>query len=283
MLTSPSYWTLKRYQECPGQLGHIAEYREFLSALDALWRRCFVALIPGGRLICVVGDVCLSRRMNLGRHVAVPLHAAMQERCRAIGFNNLAPIIWHKITNAAHESERGSSILGKPYEPNAVVKNDIEYILMERKPGGYRSPGPAARMLSIISEAEHRSWFRQIWTDVPGARSGLHPASFPIELAYRLIRMFSFVDDIVVEPFAGSGTTAVAAGKCGRNSISIEVAREYCELAFERIRRDLVGFPVTVYWRGASGELLRQSASGALSTVYERAEEGSDRRGLTIA
>jgi DNA modification methylase len=140
VLTSPPYWTLKEYNRSDGQLGYVADYGSFLDELDKVWQRCFTALVPGGRLICVVGDVCLSRRKNGGRHVVVPLHASIQERCRPIGFDNLAPIIWHKIANAVFEVENGSSFLGKPYEPNAVIKNDVEFILMERKAGGYRTP-----------------------------------------------------------------------------------------------------------------------------------------------
>ena len=163
VLTSPPYWTLKEYRDTRGQLGHVADYETFLGELDEVWRRCFQALAPGGRLICVVGDVCLSRRKNNGRHTVIPLHASIQEHCRQIGFDNLAPIIWHKIANAVHEVENGSSFLGKPYEPNAVIKNDIEFILMQRKPGGYRQPSLATRVLSVISEENHRAWFQQIW------------------------------------------------------------------------------------------------------------------------
>ena len=137
IVTSPPYWTLKEYRASEGQMGHIEDYGEFLDELDKVWTHCFRALVPGGRLICVVGDVCLSRKKNKGRHTVVPLHASIQEHCRKIGYDNLAPIIWHKISNAAYEVENGSSFLGKPYEPNSVIKNDIEFILMERKPGGY--------------------------------------------------------------------------------------------------------------------------------------------------
>ena len=88
-------------------------------------------------MICVVGDVCLCRRKNKGEHLVMPLHASIQEHCRRFGFNNLAPIIWHKIANAVYEaSGNGGGFFGKPYEPNSVIKNDIEFILMERKPGG---------------------------------------------------------------------------------------------------------------------------------------------------
>ncbi len=236
VLTSPPYWTLKQYRETDGQLGFIEDYREFLEQLDRVWRHCFRVLAPGGRLICVVGDVCLSRRKNNGRHTVVPLHASIQEHCREIGFDNLAPIIWHKIANAVYEVDNGNGgFLGKPYEPNAVIKNDIEFILMERKPGGYRSPSVTSRILSVISEENHRKWFQQIWTGITGASTKQHPAPYPAELAERLIRMFSFVGDTVLDPFMGSGTTNFAATQFGRNSIGVEIDEHYFELARQRI------------------------------------------------
>jgi DNA modification methylase len=167
----------------------------------------------------------------------VPLHASIQEHCRRIGFDNLAPIIWHKIANAAYEVENGSGgFLGKPYEPNAVVKNDIEFILMQRKPGGYRTPDVAARLLSLISGENHKRWFQQIWPGLTGASTSHHPAPYPVELAERLIRMFSFVGDTVLDPFLGTGTTTVAAAKAGRNSIGFEIDEHYFEMAARRIR-----------------------------------------------
>jgi DNA modification methylase len=235
VLTSPPYWTLKQYRRSDGQLGYIADYDQFLDQLDKVWQRCFEALVPGGRLICVVGDVCLSRRRNGGRHTVVPLHASIQERCRAIGFDNLAPIIWHKIANAQFEATgNGGGFLGKPYEPNAVIKNDIEFILMERRPGGYRTPELPARILSIIADRDHKNWFQQVWTGLTGASTRHHPAPYPFELAIRLIRMFSFVGDTVLDPFVGTGTTILAAAQCGRNSIGVEVDEEY--LASARTR-----------------------------------------------
>lgn len=235
VLTSPPYWTLKKYRDHPQQLGAISIYEEFLDDLDKVWRHCFRALVPGGRLICVVGDVCLSRRQNDGRHTVVPLHSSIQERCRQIGFDNLAPIIWHKISNAAYEVDNGSRFLGKPYEPNAVIKNDIEFILMERKPGGYRTPSVAARVLSLISADKHQQWFQQIWTGLGGASTKEHPAPYPLELAERLVRMFSFVEDTVMDPFMGTGTTNVAAARWGRNSIGVEVDSHYFAMARRRI------------------------------------------------
>lgn len=238
IVTSPPYWTLKEYRDSAGQLGHIEEYEEFLSELDQVWRHCFRALVPGGRLVCVVGDVCLSRRKNNGRHTVVPLHSSIQERCRKLGYDNLAPIVWHKISNAVYEVENGSSFLGKPYEPNAVIKNDIEFILMERKPGGYRAPQVPARVLSVISGENHKEWFQQIWTGVTGASTRYHPAPYPVELAERLIRMFSFVGDTVLDPFLGTGTTTVAAAKWGRNSVGFEIDDHYFDMARKRIESE---------------------------------------------
>jgi DNA modification methylase len=219
-------------------MGHIEDYDEFLAELDKVWAHCFRALVPGGRLICVVGDVCLSRKKNNGRHTVVPLHASIQEHCRKLGFDNLAPIIWHKISNAAYEVENGSSFLGKPYEPNSVIKNDIEFILMERKPGGYRAPDLSTRVLSVISGENHKEWFQQIWSGVTGASTRLHPAPYPVEVAERLVRMFSFVGDTVLDPFLGTGTTTVAAARNGRNSMGFEVDEHYFDAADKRIAEE---------------------------------------------
>ena len=239
VVTSPPYWTLKQYRECDGQMGHIEGYEEFLVELDRVWQTCWDALVPGGRLICVVGDVCLSRKNNGGRHTVVPLHASIQERCRKIGFDNLSPIIWHKIANAAFEaSGNGGGFLGKPYEPNSVIKNDVEYILMQRKPGGYRTPDEATRILSLIGEEDHRRWFQAIWTGLTGASTRQHPAPYPIELALRLIRMFSFVGDTVLDPFAGTASTAVAAAQSGRNSIGYEIDPTYYQMACKRFEKE---------------------------------------------
>ncbi len=237
--TSPPYWTLKKYNENEAQLGHIADYEVFLKSLADVWREAYRVLVPGGRLVCVVGDVCLSRREH-GRHLVMPLHADIAVICRKIGFDNLNPIIWHKISNAEFEANTGSKFLGKPYEPNAIIKNDIEFILMQRKPGGYRQPTEYQRKKSMISKDDYTKWFRQFWT-ITGASTKKHPAPFPLELAYRLVRMFSFWGDTVLDPFCGTGTTMLAAMKCGRNSIGIEVDEEYCRMALNRLHNEHSG------------------------------------------
>lgn len=229
VVTSPPYWTLKEYPANKAQLGLIADYEEFHDELEKVWRHCYRTLVAGGRLVCVVGDVCLSRRRH-GRHMVMPMHADIVVRCRRIGFDNLSPIFWYKISNAQYEVENGSSFLGKPYEPNAIIKNDVEFILMLRKPGGYRQPTEEQREASRLTKEEHQKWFQQIWS-LPGESTKEHPAPFPQELAYRLIRMFSFVGDTVLEPFMGLGTTLVAAACCGRNGIGVEIEPDYARKA----------------------------------------------------
>ncbi len=240
VVTSPPYFDIKDYENGTGgedQLGDIEDYEQFNSEIDMVWRQCYNKLVPGGRMCVVVGDI-LRSRSDYGRHRVLPLHATIQEHCTDIGFDNLAPIIWYKIGNASLEAGGNARFLGKPYEPGAVIKNDIEYILLFRKPGGYRSPSTAERILSIIEADRHQKMFRQLWDDIKGEPQTNHPAPFPAELAERLVRMFSFVGDTVLDPFAGSGSTAVGASRCGRNSISIELEEKYFEVAQERIQKE---------------------------------------------
>jgi site-specific DNA-methyltransferase (adenine-specific) len=236
VVTSPPYWNLKRYNENPDQLGHIQDYETFLTELDKVWRQVYRVLVPGGRLVCVVGDVCVARH-DFGRHLVFPLHSDICVLCRRIGFDNLNPIVWHKIANASYEVNNGSKFLGKPYEPNAIIKNDMEFILMQRKPGGYRKPTEAQRKASKIKKEDFNRWFQQIW-NLTGASTKLHPAPYPLELATRLVRMFSFVGDTVLDPFCGSGTTMVAALRSGRNSIGVEIDPEYCRMTARYLKAE---------------------------------------------
>lgn len=237
VLTSPPYWTLKEYPHNQNQLGLLADYEHFHDELQKVWTHCLRVLVPGGRLVCVVGDVCLARRDH-GRHMVMPLHSDIVVRARKVGFDNLTPIFWYKISNANYEVENGSSFLGKPYEPNAIIKNDVEFILMLRKRGGYRKPTDAQREASKLKKEEHQEWFQQIWT-LPGEATREHPAPFPEELAYRLVRMFSFVGDTVLDPFMGLGTTLLAAARCGRNSIGVDIEPSYVKKARARLENAL--------------------------------------------
>jgi site-specific DNA-methyltransferase (adenine-specific) len=242
IVTSPPYFNLKPYASDAGgrQLGRIRDYEEFLEMLDQVWAECHRVLVPGGRVCCVVGDVLVPRRAG-GRHWVLPLPADIQVRSRRIGLDNLTPILWHKIANRTNEAGGGSSgFYGKPYQPGAVIKNDHEHILMLRKAGGYRQTPMVQKALSMIQRDEMDAWMRPVWSDIRGAslRDG-HPAPFPVSLAERLIRMFSFAGDVVLDPFAGSGSTAIAAIQAGRNSISVEVEKEYILLAERRVRKQI--------------------------------------------
>ena len=236
-VTSPPYWTLKTYTENDDQMGGIEDYESFLDELDRVWKECFRVLAPGGRICCIVGDVCISRK-KAGRHYVMPLHADIQVRSRKLGMDCLTPILWHKIANGATEAEgNGAGFYGKPYQPGAVVKNDIEYILFMRKGGTYRAPTPLQKALSVLTKEEMQAWWRSIWTDIKGASTRLgHPAPYPIELAERLIRMFSFAGDIILDPFAGIGSTTIAAISAGRNSIGNEIESSYLEIARQRVK-----------------------------------------------
>lgn len=245
VVTSPPYWTLKKYPDNPAQLGDLYDYELFQKELARVWDECYRVLLPGGRLCINVGDVTLSRRKH-GRHRVIPLHADILSHARQAGFDVLTPIFWWKRTNMTTEVAGPTYFLGKPYEPNGIIKSEIEYILLLRKPGGYRKPTEEQRRLSRIPKDDYHAWYRAVWTDIGGASSRDHPAPFPVELANRLVRMFSFVADTVLDPFGGSGTTCVAAALAGRNSVAYDIEPAYLDLAEDRLKAATPDHPATV-------------------------------------
>jgi site-specific DNA-methyltransferase (adenine-specific) len=191
-----------------------------------------------------VGDVCISRRRG-GRHYVLPLHADIQVQARETGLDCLTPILWGKIANGVTEAQgNGAGFYGKPFQPGAVIKNDVEYILFLRKGGEYRSPTYLQKALSMLTRDEMRSWLVSLWSDIKGAstKDG-HPAPFPVALAERLIRLFSFAGDVVLDPFVGTGSTLIAALECGRNSIGVDIEPEYVEIARRRMLKACMSRP----------------------------------------
>lgn len=258
VVTSPPYAHLKRYEDHPDQMGHIEDYETFLDELDSVWEECLRVLVPGGRVACVVGDVCISRRRG-GRHYVLPLSADIQVRGRHIGFDVLTPIRWLKVANIKLEASSSARFLGKPNLPNGVIKNDIEHILFMRKAGGYRKPTPEMEAASRISTDDYADWFAPIWT-ISGASTRNHPAPFPQPLADRLIRMFSFAGDTVLDPFAGTGTTNAAAIEAGRNSIGIEIEPTYVDLIEKRLEQAPEGAEVRIERRSAPVKPIERAA-----------------------
>jgi site-specific DNA-methyltransferase (adenine-specific) len=234
VVTSPPYANLKQYEPGnPSQLGDIDDYEQFLAELDKVWRECFRVLVPGGRICCVVGDVNVARS-NGGRHYVLPLAADIRSHGRKIGFDHLQGIIWYKVANIKLEASKSSRYLGKPNLPGGVIKNDVEHIVFLRKPG-YRSPSAEMEASSYIPTDDYVRWFRTIWDDIRGAPIKSHPAPYPVELAERLIRMFSFFHDTVLDPFGGTGTTALACINSGRSSVIYEVEPKYVQMIRHRL------------------------------------------------
>jgi site-specific DNA-methyltransferase (adenine-specific) len=242
IVTSPPYFNIKPYEsDAAGkQLARIEEYDNFLDELTKCMREWSRVLVPGGRACCVVGDVLVPRRQD-GRHRILPLPSDLMVRARGVGLDSLTPILWYKIGNRTNEAGGGSSgYYGKPYQPGAVIKNDFEHVLMLRKPGAYRSTSMLQKALSMLQKEEMEAWQRPFWSDIRGAslQNG-HPAPFPVDLAERLVRMFSFAGDLILDPFCGSGSTSIAACRAGRNSLSADIEPVYVGATVNRMKAEL--------------------------------------------
>ena len=241
-VTSVPYYDLKAYEGGEGQIAgaDVGSYDAFLADMDRVLAEILRVLQPGGRLACNVGDVLRSRAAH-GVHHVLPLHADLLVRGRAGGFECLNGILWRKVGNVSRETgtRNAPGWLGRPGQPNGIVAQGLEHVLLMRKPGPYRSPTPAQRRDAAITREEHARWFAPVWDDVPGARSGGHPAPFPLEVPRRLTRMFSFPGDLVLDPFAGSFTTTLAAASCGRDSLGVEASPAYLDLGLARVEAGL--------------------------------------------
>lgn len=225
-LTQPPAWPVSLPLEGSETFGAGLEYRPYLAALGRVFAEVFRVLVPGGRLVCITSDIWLSRREH-GRHRVLPFCADISLLCRDRGFDHLTPIIWHRPP-----SRRSPAFFGKPYEPNGGIRSDTSLILMQRKPGGYRKPTPDQRRRSRIDRNRYREWFQQMWSSTTEDASQL---PLPAAIAERLIRMFSFWGDTVLDPFCGSGAVLAAALRCHRNGVGIEQDLHVCRIAVNRV------------------------------------------------
>jgi len=236
VVTSPPYWHIKDYG-APQQIGYGQSLHEYLYDLARVWRECARVLQPGRRLCINIGDQ-FARSVIYGQYKVIPLHAEIIAQCERIGFDYLGAIIWQKKTTM--RTSGGAVVMGSfPYPPNGIVELDYEYILLFRKPGKSAPAPEAARSASVLTRDEWKTYFSGHW-HFGGERQMLHEAIFPEELPRRLIRMFSFVGEKVLDPFAGSGTTLKVALELERQAVGYEVQKAFIPLIQQKISGSLL-------------------------------------------
>lgn len=225
VVTSPPYWSIKDYDH-PQQIGHDQSYDEYLAAMARVIRECHRVLCAGCRMAINIGDQYL-RASDHGRYRVQPIPADLSVIGRRLGFDFMGNIIWRKVSTT--NTTGGCSLMGSMYYPrDGHVTYEHEYILLFRKHGVW--PGPAsaeAKERSRLSKEERSRWFRGVWDDIPPTRQDDHVAMFPLELPRRLIKMYTFWGETVLDPFVGSGTTVLAAQMEGRNSVGYDINPEF--------------------------------------------------------
>ncbi|MEN6645502.1 MAG: site-specific DNA-methyltransferase [Armatimonadia bacterium] len=234
IVTSPPYWCIKDYGH-PGQIGLEQSYEDYLAALEQVMGECLRVLRPGCRFGLNIGDQYL-RASEHGRYRIQPIPADLTLTGRRLGFDFMGNIIWRKISTT--NTTGGGAMMGSMYYPkDGHVTYEHEYILLFRKQGNWRKPSVEAREKSKLTKEERSRWFRGVWDDVAPDRQKGHVAMFPVELPRRLIRMYSFWGETVLDPFMGSGTTALAAALEGRNSVGYELNEEFLPLIERKVRQ----------------------------------------------
>lgn len=240
VITSPPYWQLKDYGS-EKQIGFHDSYEAYINNLNLVWSECERVLHSGCRLCVNIGDQ-FARSVYYGRYKVIPIRTEIIRFCETIGFDYMGAVIWQKVTTT--NTTGGASIMGSfPYPRNGILKIDYEFILIFKKPGDAPKPTTEQKERSMMTTEEWNAYFAGHW-NFAGAKQDGHIAMFPEELPRRLIKMFAFWGDTVLDPFMGSGTTALAARNLGRNSIGYEINPEFVRIAGEKLgvnQPDLAG------------------------------------------
>ncbi len=234
IVTSPPYWQLKDYGT-ENQIGFHDDYETYINHLNLTWKECFRVLHRGCRLCINIGDQ-FARSTYYGRYKIIPIHSEIIKFCEMIGFDFMGQIIWQKTTTM--NTSGGASIMGSyPHPRNGIVKLDFEYILLFKKQGNAPKPTQEQKENSAMTNEEWNTYFNGHWY-FSGAKQDKHLAMFPEELPHRLIKMFSFPGETVLDPFMGSGTTALAARNLNRNSIGYEINPDFTTIIKQKIGQD---------------------------------------------
>jgi len=252
IVTSPPYWQLKDYGP-KQQIGYNDSYQDYINNLNLVWKECHRVLHNGCRLCINIGDQ-FARSVYYGRYKVIPIRTEIIKFCETMGFDYMGAIIWQKVTTC--NTTGGATIMGSfPYPRNGIVKLDYEFILIFKKLGPAPRPSKEAKEKSRLSTEEWNEYFYGHW-NFSGEKQDKHLAPFPEELPKRLIKMFSFVGDTVLDPFLGSGTTSVAALKLCRNSVGYEINVDYLPTISERVRQS-----IGIFERDANVEVIKQPSA----------------------
>ena len=231
IITSPPYWQLKDYGT-DSQIGFNDSYENYINNLNLVWAECYRVLHDGCRLCINIGDQ-FARSVYYGRYKVIPIHSEIIKFCETVGFDFMGQIIWQKQTTM--NTSGGGAVMGSfPHPRNGIVKLDFEYILLFKKQGNAPKPTQEQKDNAVMTNEEWNTYFNGHWY-FNGTKQNKHLAMFPEELPARLIKMFSFPNETVLDPFMGSGTTALAAKKLNRNSVGYEINPEFIPIIKEKI------------------------------------------------
>lgn len=231
IITSPPYWQLKDYGT-EDQIGFNDSYEEYINNLNLVWKECNRVLADGCRLCINIGDQ-FARSVYYGRYKVIPIRTEIIRFCESLGMDYMGAIIWQKATTM--NTSGGGAIMGSyPYPRNGILKMDYEFILLFKKLGNAPKPTKEQKAASAMTKEEWSQYFSSHW-NFNGVKQLGHIAMFPEELPKRLIKMFSFVGETVFDPFAGSGTTSLAAKNLGRNSIGYEINKDFAPIIKEKL------------------------------------------------